>query len=247
MSAYFRLAFENYWVHILGEHTEMCYAVTCETCKKTTWAGCGAHKDKVLASVPESERCRCSSGWKQIKEFVMPFSRSQVSNFSGSRLNNLSAGGMALPSIGHIFWNVPMSHYQEEPHPHLPGLDAWTHPKRALYLVTYLPISQSVSSLALSGATLFFDKDPLAGRYETNSFRIASCFRPRPGPFWRHVPATDANDLVFAVLEFGEAFSRKQWKFITHFAIYIAVSMLVVFGRFEEGCWVGIGDALVFW
>lgn len=35
----------------------MCRAVTCKTCGKTTWAGCGRHVDQVLANVPERERC----------------------------------------------------------------------------------------------------------------------------------------------------------------------------------------------
>jgi hypothetical protein len=35
----------------------MCRAVTCKTCRKTTWAGCGQHVDSVLRGVPSSERC----------------------------------------------------------------------------------------------------------------------------------------------------------------------------------------------
>lgn len=37
----------------------MCYPVTCSTCKKTTWGGCGAHVDSVMKSVPASRRCEC--------------------------------------------------------------------------------------------------------------------------------------------------------------------------------------------
>jgi len=37
----------------------MCYPVTCPTCKKTTWGGCGAHVDSVMKSVPASRRCEC--------------------------------------------------------------------------------------------------------------------------------------------------------------------------------------------
>ena len=37
----------------------MCYQVKCKTCGKTTWAGCGRHKDSVMANVPENERCTC--------------------------------------------------------------------------------------------------------------------------------------------------------------------------------------------
>lgn len=36
----------------------MCRAVSCSVCGKTTWAGCGAHVDQVMASVPMSERCK---------------------------------------------------------------------------------------------------------------------------------------------------------------------------------------------
>lgn len=35
----------------------MCRAVTCRTCGKTTWAGCGKHVDQVMANVPLPERC----------------------------------------------------------------------------------------------------------------------------------------------------------------------------------------------
>ncbi len=37
----------------------MCYPVTCSTCKKTTWGGCGRHVDSVMKSVPASRRCTC--------------------------------------------------------------------------------------------------------------------------------------------------------------------------------------------
>ncbi len=35
----------------------MCRAVTCQTCGKTTWAGCGQHVDQVLRGVPPADRC----------------------------------------------------------------------------------------------------------------------------------------------------------------------------------------------
>jgi len=35
----------------------MCRAVTCKTCGKTTWAGCGQHVDSVKKSVPASQWC----------------------------------------------------------------------------------------------------------------------------------------------------------------------------------------------
>jgi hypothetical protein len=48
----------------------MCRAVTCKTCGKTTWTGCGEHVDQVLAGVAPEDRCpgherpkRRGSGW----------------------------------------------------------------------------------------------------------------------------------------------------------------------------------------
>ena len=35
----------------------MCYAVTCRTCGKTTWSGCGQHVDQVMRGVPAAQRC----------------------------------------------------------------------------------------------------------------------------------------------------------------------------------------------
>lgn len=37
---------------------QMCRAVTCKKCQKTTWAGCGQHVDQVMRGVPASQRCR---------------------------------------------------------------------------------------------------------------------------------------------------------------------------------------------
>ena len=36
----------------------MCRPVSCNTCGKTTWAGCGQHVDQVMAGVPAADRCR---------------------------------------------------------------------------------------------------------------------------------------------------------------------------------------------
>ena len=35
----------------------MCRAITCRTCGKVTWSGCGRHVDQVLAGVPRADRC----------------------------------------------------------------------------------------------------------------------------------------------------------------------------------------------
>ncbi len=35
----------------------MCSKVTCTTCGKATWTGCGQHIDQALAGVPTAQRC----------------------------------------------------------------------------------------------------------------------------------------------------------------------------------------------
>lgn len=37
----------------------MCRRVTCSSCGKPTFAGCGAHVEQVLGDVPASDRCQC--------------------------------------------------------------------------------------------------------------------------------------------------------------------------------------------
>lgn len=37
----------------------MCWPVTCPTCNRTTWDGCGEHVDQVMRAVPPDERCTC--------------------------------------------------------------------------------------------------------------------------------------------------------------------------------------------
>jgi hypothetical protein len=37
----------------------MCERVTCTSCGKPTFAGCGRHIDAVLSDVPPASRCRC--------------------------------------------------------------------------------------------------------------------------------------------------------------------------------------------
>ncbi len=36
----------------------MCRAVTCKSCGKPTWVGCGEHVEQVLGSVPVEDRCQ---------------------------------------------------------------------------------------------------------------------------------------------------------------------------------------------
>lgn len=35
----------------------MCQTVTCRTCGKVTWRGCGQHVDAVMKGVPKDQRC----------------------------------------------------------------------------------------------------------------------------------------------------------------------------------------------
>jgi len=36
----------------------MCSAVTCNTCAKATWTGCGQHIEEALAGVAMKDRCQ---------------------------------------------------------------------------------------------------------------------------------------------------------------------------------------------
>lgn len=37
----------------------MCFPVSCPSCKKTTWDGCGMHVDDVMTNVPAESKCEC--------------------------------------------------------------------------------------------------------------------------------------------------------------------------------------------
>ena len=39
----------------------MCSRVTCPTCSRPTFAGCGNHVEQVLGDVPASKRCDCAA------------------------------------------------------------------------------------------------------------------------------------------------------------------------------------------
>lgn len=43
----------------------MCRPVACKQCGKTTWAGCGQHKNQVLRGIPKNERCSCTAAEKE--------------------------------------------------------------------------------------------------------------------------------------------------------------------------------------
>ena len=53
----------------------MCRQVTCRTCRKATWAGCGQHKDEVLRGVPKSDRCSCTEADKKAARGTSLWSR----------------------------------------------------------------------------------------------------------------------------------------------------------------------------
>ncbi len=37
----------------------MCSRITCRTCGKPSFTGCGAHVEMVLGDVPHDKRCKC--------------------------------------------------------------------------------------------------------------------------------------------------------------------------------------------
>lgn len=38
----------------------MCRRITCKSCGKPSFAGCGAHIEQVLGDVPPAQRCHCN-------------------------------------------------------------------------------------------------------------------------------------------------------------------------------------------
>ncbi|MGW4693839.1 hypothetical protein ACWEO1_15780 [Kitasatospora cineracea] len=63
----------------------MCRRVTCKSCGKPTFAGCGMHVDQVLAGVPKAQRCSCAADAKAAKT-------------AGAAGNTGSTGGAAAPA-----------------------------------------------------------------------------------------------------------------------------------------------------
>jgi hypothetical protein len=53
----------------------MCRRVECSRCGRPTFAGCGAHVDRVLAGDPPSERCHCDDERPRGKEARGPATR----------------------------------------------------------------------------------------------------------------------------------------------------------------------------
>ncbi|MEZ4316281.1 MAG: hypothetical protein R3F61_02205 [Myxococcota bacterium] len=45
----------------------MCRRVTCSTCGKPDWAGCGAHIESVLGDVKPENRCQCREDGTRVK------------------------------------------------------------------------------------------------------------------------------------------------------------------------------------
>jgi hypothetical protein len=45
----------------------MCQRVTCSSCGKPTFAGCGRHVESVLGDVPREARCRCRERGERVE------------------------------------------------------------------------------------------------------------------------------------------------------------------------------------
>ena len=46
-------------VRTFGKVVDMCRQVTCKTCGKASWAGCGMHVEQVLGHLSADQRCEC--------------------------------------------------------------------------------------------------------------------------------------------------------------------------------------------
>lgn len=50
----------------------MCHRITCPTCGKPTWEGCGRHIDQALAGVPDDDRCHCQAATQAEQDGAQP-------------------------------------------------------------------------------------------------------------------------------------------------------------------------------
>lgn len=50
----------------------MCQRITCQTCGKPSFAGCGQHVEQVLGDVPPAERCQCESRNPARRDAALP-------------------------------------------------------------------------------------------------------------------------------------------------------------------------------
>lgn len=50
----------------------MCMAVSCPSCGKPDWRGCGAHVEQVLGNVPKDRRCKCREAGKKAAPALTP-------------------------------------------------------------------------------------------------------------------------------------------------------------------------------
>ena len=67
----------------------MCYPVKCEKCGKTTWAGCGKHKDMVMSKVPEKDRCKCKREGEKEHVSIPTSSNNITTGFDNGKVKNI--------------------------------------------------------------------------------------------------------------------------------------------------------------
>ena len=71
----------------------MCRRVTCKTCGKPGWAGCGAHVDAVLGDVPKKDRCHCAEDKASAKAAAKAAKSSGVATATKPSLRQRLFGG----------------------------------------------------------------------------------------------------------------------------------------------------------
>jgi len=63
----------------------MCTQITCRTCGKPTWSGCGLHVEHALQGVPKADRCQGHT--------EAPATEPNAPQKSGGFLSRLTGGG----------------------------------------------------------------------------------------------------------------------------------------------------------
>jgi hypothetical protein len=57
----------------------MCQRITCSSCGKPSFSGCGAHVEQVLGNVPPKDRCHC----REDKAAAAQTTRAETASFWG--------------------------------------------------------------------------------------------------------------------------------------------------------------------
>ncbi|OAQ98880.1 hypothetical protein LLEC1_05938 [Akanthomyces lecanii] len=78
----------------------MCKKAVCDTCKKSTWWGCGSHVPMVMDAIPEAERCGCDPRVERDGKQYPPMAKSPLQGRRRGALDKGQEGGVVARGRG---------------------------------------------------------------------------------------------------------------------------------------------------